>query len=144
MLRASTILIFVLLVTYVTLEASPWSGYPRDGRFKKLATEADPWYFIDDEHWPIKAPDKWQHFNGCYLTQKFLQKKVGKTKALLITESMGILKELDDAYREGWSVRDLIVNNLGIIGALASSEKFKFTCTYDSEKLLICMHFVFK
>ena len=144
MLRASTILILVLVASFVSLEASPWSGFPRDGRFKKLATKADPWFFVDDEHWPIRAPDKWQHFSGCYLTQRLLQGKIGKTKAFLLTESIGILKELDDAYREGWSLRDLIFNNLGIFSAMTSSEKIKFTCSYDSEKLLFQIHFLLR
>jgi hypothetical protein len=60
-----------------------------------------------------------------------------------LTESLGILKEIDDGYREGWSPRDLIVDNLGILGAVISSEKLKFTGSYDSEKFVIRAHYIF-
>lgn len=123
--------------------AGLWSGYPRDGRFKQLSPKADMWFYVDEKRWPVAAPDKWQHFIGCYLSQKLLQKRVGKFKAFLFTETAGVLKEMDDGYREGWSPRDLIVDNLGILGAMVSGERLKFTGSYDSEKFLIRAHWVF-
>lgn len=124
-------------------EANFWSSYPRDGRFKQLPARADMWNYVDEERWAIRAPDKWQHFIGCYLSQKLLQKKFGKWKAFLITEGLGILKEIDDGCREGWSPRDLIVDNLGILGAMLSNEKLKFTGAYDREKVVIRAHYIF-
>jgi hypothetical protein len=125
------------------VEAGFLSSYPRDGKFKQLPARADMWYYIDQERWAIRAPDKWQHFIGCYVSQKLLQQKIGKWKAFLVIESLGILKEIDDGYREGWSPRDLIVDNLGILGALVSGDRLKFTGSYDTEKFVINAHFVF-
>ena len=141
-LRTPAAFIFVLL-TFSSVEAAFWSNYPRDGHFKQLQAKADPWFYVDDQRWAIKNPDKWQHFSGCYLSQKLLQKKFGKLKAFLLTETIGVLKEIDDGYREGWSPRDLIADNLGILGALISGEKIKFTGSYDSEKVLVRVHFLF-
>ncbi|MCI0405803.1 MAG: hypothetical protein L0Z48_12400 [candidate division Zixibacteria bacterium] len=125
------------------IEAGFWSSYPRDGRFKQLPARADMWYYVDDEHWAIRAPDKWQHYIGCYVSQRLLQQKIGKWKAFLVIESLGILKEIDDGYREGWSPRDLIVDNLGILGALVSGDRLKFTGSYDTEKFTIRAHYIF-
>ncbi|MCI0596117.1 MAG: hypothetical protein L0Z48_06205 [candidate division Zixibacteria bacterium] len=124
-------------------EAGFWSSYPRDGKFKQLPARADMWYYVDDERWAIRAPDKWQHYIGCYVSQKLLQQKIGKWKAFLVIESLGILKEIDDGYREGWSPRDLIVDNLGILGALVSGDRLKFTGSYDTEKFTIRAHYIF-
>ena len=125
------------------VEAGFLSSYPRAGKFKQLPARADMWYYVDQERWAIRAPDKWQHFIGCYVSQKLLQQKIGKWKAFLVIESLGILKEIDDGYREGWSPRDLIVDNLGILGALVSGDRLKFTGSYDTEKFVINAHFVF-
>lgn len=72
------------------------------------------------------------------------QKKPGKLTAFLFTKTVSVLKEIDDGCREGWSSRDLIMDNLGILGAIASSNKIKFTCSYDTEKFLIRAHFLFR
>lgn len=146
LLLAVLIVVATLLVpTGLDSEASAglWSSYPRDGKFKQLAPKADMWFYVDEKRWPIAAPDKWQHFVGCYLSQKLLQKKMGKFKAFLFTETVGVLKEIDDGYREGWSPRDLIVDNLGMLAALVSNQRLKFTGTYDSERFLIRAHWVF-
>jgi hypothetical protein len=132
-------------LTFLTGEAGAgfWNKYPKDGKFKQLASEADMWYYVDEERWLIRAPDKWQHFMGSYLSQKLMQEKIGKWKAALMIASMGALKEFDDGFREGWSPRDLLVNHLGILGALASGERVKFTSSYDTEKFVIKAHVIF-
>ncbi len=134
----------LVLISAYSAKASFWSGYPRDGKFKQLPAKADRWFYTDQKRWPIKAPDKWQHFSGCYLSQKLLQNKLGKLNAFLLTESVGVLKEIDDGYREGWSTRDLIVDNLGILGALLSGDKIKFIASYDSEKVSFSVHFIIR
>ncbi len=135
----------IVLLPFLTTgaEAGFWSKYPKDGKFKQLPSKADMWYYVDDQRWLIRAPDKWQHFMGSYLSQKLLQQKMGKWKAFLVTEGLGTLKEIDDGYREGWSPRDLIVDNLGILGAMVSSDRLRFTGTYDLEKFVINAHFIF-
>ncbi len=138
-----TLTIFLPPFLTTGTEADFWSKYPKDGKFNQLPSKADMWYYLDDQRWLIRAPDKWQHFIGCYLSQKLLQQKLGKWKAFLVTEGLGTLKEIDDGYREGWSPRDLIFNNLGILGALVSGERFKFIGSYDPEKVVIRAHYIF-
>ncbi|MGH8004976.1 MAG: hypothetical protein ACRECJ_09680 [Limisphaerales bacterium] len=138
-----TLAVLFQLLGSARSEAGFWSSYPRDGKFKQLPARADMWYYVDDERWAIRAPDKWQHFIGCYLSQKLLQQKFGKWKAFLLTETLGVLKEIDDGYREGWSPRDLIVDNLGILGAMVSGQRLQFTGTYDTEKFVIRAHYIF-
>lgn len=140
-----TLLLAVLIqpVLAVGAEASFWSSYPRDGHFKQLPARGDMWFYVDNEHWAIRAPDKWQHYAGCYVFQKLVQKKLGRLKAFLLTETLGVLKEWDDGYREGWSPRDLIADNLGILTALVASRRLKFVGSFDSEKFLVTAHLVF-
>ena len=131
------ILLFLLALLLAIPSLSHAWNYPRDGRFKKIATQNDPWFYVDEEHWDIKAPDKWQHFTGCYLTQKLLSKGMNKYLSALLIFSLGVAKEYEDAYREGWSPRDLAVNSLGIISAMYDKPEAKVLCTYDQEKIML-------
>ncbi len=125
------------------VRAGLWHTFPQDGRFKRLSSKADMWFYVDDQRWLIRAPDEWQHFMGWYVSQKLLQKRIGKFRAFLITQSAGILTEVSDGYYEGWSLRDLIMDNVGIFSAMVTSEKIKFTGPYDTEKFTVRMHFIF-
>jgi len=137
-----SILSLLFLLFYSTL-CYGWN-YPRDGRFKQIASQNDPWFFVDEEHWDIKAPDKWQHFTGSYLVQKLLSRRLNKYISALLIFSLGMVKEYEDGYREGWSVRDLTVNSLGILAAMYDKPTAKFLCTYDHERIMLNLIFPFK
>lgn len=65
---------------------------------------------------------------GSYALTEVTNKVVkGKVWAGIIALGMGVLKEYDDAYREGWSARDLYMD----IGGVAAS-----TLLPDNMKLL--------
>lgn len=119
-------------------------NYPRDGKFKRLSSKSDPWFYVDEERWDIKAPDKWQHFTGCYASQKLLSKHMNKYLSGLLLLSVGIYKEYEDAYREGWSARDLTVDALGILSAMYDRPGAKVLCTYDQEKIMLNLVFPLK
>lgn len=120
-------LLIVLLLAIPSLSHA-WN-YPRDGKFKQLAPSRDAWFFVDEENWDIKNPDKWQHFTGCYVTQKLLSRGLNKYLSALVVFSLGVAKEYEDAYREGWSARDLAVNSLGILSAMYDRPDAKAFCT---------------
>ena len=138
------ILLFLIAFLLAIPNLSHAWNYPRDGRFKQIASQNDPWFYVDEELWDIKAPDKWQHFTGCYLTQKLLSKGMNKYLSALLIFSLGVAKEYEDAYREGWSPRDLAVNSLGIISAMYDKPEAKIFCTYDQEKILLNLVFTMK
>jgi hypothetical protein len=137
--------LFFLITLLFTIPASSiaWN-YPRDGRFKQLTPQNDPWFFVDQERWDVKAPDKWQHFSGCYISQKLLSKGMNKYLSAILIFSLGVAKEYEDAYREGWSARDLAVNSLGILSAMYDKPEAKVLCTYDQEKVMLNLVFPFK
>jgi hypothetical protein len=140
MMRIKTLFFLMALFFAVPSFSHAWN-YPRDGKFKQLASQNDAWFFVDEEHWDIKAPDKWQHFTGCYVTQKLLSKRMNKYFSALLVFSLGVAKEYEDAYREGWSARDLAVNSLGIISAMYDKPEAKVLCTYDQEKVMLNLVF---
>ena len=111
-------------------------SYPRDGRFKQLSPSRDHWYFVDEKNWYFAGPDKWQHFSGCYLGQKFLSQYLNPYISAGLIAFIGTAKEYDDAYREGWSNRDLLMDFLGIFAALNQS-KYQLYCSFDSQKLML-------
>lgn len=117
-------------------KAVAWQSYPKDGVFKQLPPSKDAWYFIDGGNWYIQAPDKWQHFTSCYLAQKLFSQVFNPYFSAGVVAFLGIAKEYDDAYREGWSNRDLLMNFLGIAAGLNQS-KYQFYCSFDSEKLML-------
>jgi len=137
-------LLVALLVFFVWSNLAFGWNYPRDGKFKQLRPQNDSWFFVDEEHWDIKAPDKWQHFTGCYASQKLLSRHMNKYLSGLLLFSIGVYKEYEDAYREGWSARDLAVDVLGILSATYDSPSAKVFCTYDEEKIILNMVFPLK
>jgi len=120
--------------------AYAWQTYPKDGVFKQLPPARDSWYFIDEKNWYIMAPDKWQHFSGSYLAQKLFSQMINPYFSAGVVAFLGIAKEYDDAYREGWSNRDLLMDFLGIAAALNKS-KYQFYCSFDSEKIMLNLRF---
>lgn len=107
----------------------------RDGEFKQLHHHQDPWYFVDYEHRDIKAPDKWQNFSGCYISQKILSRYLNKYLLASLVTIISILKEHEDAYREGWSGRDILVDFLGVFSGTFRNRKYRLLCLYDNEKI---------
>ncbi len=142
-MRMKTLFFLITLLLVLPNLSHAWN-YPRDGRFKKIASQSDPWFFVDDEHWDIKAPDKWQHFTGCYASQKLLSKHMNKYFSGLLILSVGLYKEYEDAYREGWSARDITVDVLGIVSAMYDQPTSRVLCTYDQEKIMLNLVFRLK
>jgi hypothetical protein len=111
--------------------------YPRDGRFKQLSLAKDQWYFVDRGNWLIKAPDKWTHFMGSYALAEVIH-EITRDKAWsgLVTISLGILKEYDDAFREGWSVRDLCMDIGGVASATIMPHNVKLLAYYREREVM--------
>ena len=139
-MKLKTLVLTILFLLVANAICYAWN-YPRDGKFKQLSPHNDSWFFVDEEHWDIKAPDKWQHFTGFYVTQKFLSKYMNKYVSAVLAFSLGVAKEYEDGYREGWSARDLAANTLGILSAMYDKPNAKVLCTYDQEKVMLNLFF---
>jgi len=119
--------------------AQSWT-YPHDGKFKQLAAKRDAWFYVDYEQWYIKNPDKWQHFMGCYAAHQLLSKRMDKYLSGGIVMTLGVAKEIADAYREGYSTRDGLADFLGVTASLFNNGSCKLLCTYDSETVLLRLY----
>ena len=129
----------IIIFYFPTLsEGGIFFNYPRNGHFKFQSPQEDKWYFIDQKDWYVKAPDKWQHYFSNYASSMLLVNKIGLIPTLSILTMANIAKEMEDGYREGFSVRDLTV---GSAGMLAGALKRNFICYYDNEKILIIFYF---
>ena len=137
-------LMLVLCASFMLPNLAFGWNYPRDGRFKQLYPQSDPWFYVDEVNWDIKAPDKWQHFTGSYVSQKLLSKHMNKYLSGLFLLSVGLYKEHEDAYREGWSARDLAIDALGILSAMYDRPSATVLCTYDQEKIMLNLVFPLK
>jgi len=126
-------LLLLILIVFCN-QANAWN-YPRDGKFKQIPPHCDAWFFVDYDHWDIKAPDKWQHFSGCYISQKLLSQHLNKYLSASIVMGISVLKEYEDAYREGWSPRDLFADFLGVFSGTFSTRNYKLLCLYDKDKI---------
>ncbi|MFH1701294.1 MAG: hypothetical protein ABIE07_11990 [Candidatus Zixiibacteriota bacterium] len=118
-------------------------SYPRDARFKELSFHKDKWYFIDHKNWYIKAPDKWTHFMGSRAVAEVTAAAINdKTWGSVIALGFGLLKEVDDGYREGWSKRDIYMDVGGITSFLLMPEKIEFLAYYDNSAIMFKMSFI--
>ncbi len=107
-------------------------SFPKDGRFKQLEPNRDPWYYIDHKNWYIKAPDKWTHFAGSYALAEVAHRFTGdKAWAGVIALGLGVLKEVDDARREGWSKRDLYMDIGGVAASVLLPDNMRLLAYYD-------------
>lgn len=61
-----------------------------------------------------------------------------------ISLGLGLVKEYDDAYREGWSKRDIYMDLLGNISSLINSQNFIVLCYYDNQGIMIKASLLFK
>jgi hypothetical protein len=136
------LLLGLVLVTGCPLGTAARAAFPPDGKFKMQPLAQDRWYYYDDIHWYIKAPDKWQHLMGSYASTKILRRALGDdvtaASAVLIG---GVLKELDDALREGWSVRDLMMDFMGVSAAVFDTPSVRFLGAYDQERFVMTLNF---
>ncbi len=66
---------------------------------------------------------------GLYKVAKNSNFKHPKVVAGVMATVVGLLKELEDGYREGWGMKDVIFNEIGIVGALVTSSAMHYTVT---------------
>jgi len=120
-------------------------SYPKDGLFKQLPCHKDQWYSIDRENWYIKAPDKWTHFMGSYALTEVINGVVkNKIWAGIVTFGLGVLKEYDDAYREGWSGRDLYMDIGGVAASALLPDNMKLLAYYDDTAVTLKLSVLFQ
>jgi hypothetical protein len=123
----------IALIIYSTSYGNPFFSHPRDGVFKFVSGGQDPWYYLNPTQLAFQTPDKWQHYMGNFLFASPSEKLIGKWPTIILFASLNVLKEVEDGYREGASVRDL---GVGIAGMLSSISGRKMLCTFDEDKIL--------
>jgi hypothetical protein len=139
LLVASALLASALVATF---PGRAQAGFPADGRFKMQPAAADTWFYYDNVHWYLKAPDKWQHMMGSYASTKLLSSALGDNLSAATAVLLGgVLKELDDALREGWSIKDLIMDAVGVSAAVLDRPGVRVIGYYDSDRFLITVNF---
>lgn len=132
-------LVLMILATFSLPGILCANNYPKNGQFKQLSESMDWWYYVDNVNWEIKAPDKWTHMMGSMSSSLLLSKVMNKYAAGLLVFTFGAFKEYDDAFREGWSYRDLIADALGVVSSFTANEKYRLFCKYDNEKVLLVL-----
>ncbi len=60
----------------------------------------------------------------------------------IIALGFGLFKEVDDAYREGWSRRDIYMDIGGIASFLIMPENTEFLAYYDNSAIMFKMSFI--
>lgn len=118
--------------------------YARDGIFKQLDESNDKWFYVDKYNWEIAAPDKWTHMMGSMGLSTLLGQTMNKYLAAGLTLGLGIYKEYDDAFREGWSYRDIIADAVGVTASLTANKKYRILCDYDTEKVVLILNVTLK
>lgn len=132
-----------LLVAFSLTGSAEAGPYPRKGSFKQLHFTVDKWYYIDNTNWIIKAPDKWVHFMGSYSLGALTYRITGdRFFAGLFTLGLGVLKEVDDGYREGWSQRDLYMDATGLLSSLVTPDNVRLLAYYDDNSIMFKMSFI--
>jgi hypothetical protein len=126
-------LILAILISSNAM-AGIFFSHPRDGRFKFVTPGDDPWYYLNPGQLEFQTPDKWQHYMGNYLFCSPSEKLIGKWPTIVLFTSINILKELEDGYREGASVKDL---GVGFAGMFSSLTGRRIICVFDEEKILL-------
>lgn len=121
------------LLPFESAEAGP---YPRNDKFKQLPITKDNWYFVDNKNWMTKSPDKFVHYMGSYSLANITY-RITKDKLIssVFSIGLGLIKELDDGYREGWSKRDIYMDVGGTLSSLFSPKDVRMLCYYDQEAI---------
>ncbi len=98
---------------------------PRQGGFK----------FIGDDRFDVTNG---MHFSGSGMLAvgfyKFFKADGSphpKLNAALVSSALGLLKEFEDGYREGWGIKDSFFNQLGILSFLLMGDQLHFTATLE-------------
>ncbi len=135
----------VLLAQAESVNAgNPLFSHPSNGEFKMQ--RKDPWLYVGSD-WELKMPDKASHFYGSYVAESSVY---AITKEELVSNpvviGLGVTKEIFDAYREGFSYKDLISDALGLGTSLLNrkSQKFKAVCDYNDERIVLRLNWIFK
>ena len=109
-----TLIMMVLLITVDVVGAQEWFKapewripllftHPRKGYWTTLDWEEEPW-----------DNSSIQHFLGCFMLTGILDTFMEDHHAAILTFGIGILKEVEDGFREGLSVKDIIANTAGV------------------------------
>ncbi len=127
-------------VVFLLAANSADARYPRDGRFKQLEEARDWWYYVDKYNWEIKAPDKWTHMMGSMASTATLSTVINKYMAGAVVFGLGLYKEYDDAFREGWSYRDIIMDGIGVVASWTATDRYRLYMNYDNEKVMLLLN----
>lgn len=108
-----------LVVTPPTIKAGEYKipylfEHPRDGKFKTIPWSHEPWDGTTKYHYRGSA--MLSSGLNFYFDQK--NSKNPELKAGLITIGIGLLKEAEDGFREGFSSRDLAADAAGTISGI--------------------------
>lgn len=131
--RLGTGLLLAVLISS-TSAAGIFFSHPRDGNFKFVSPGSDPWYYVNPGQFEFQTPDKWQHYMGNYLFCSPSERLIGKWPTIVLFASINVLKEVEDGYREGVSVKDL---GVGFAGMFSSLTGHQIICVFDEEKILL-------
>ncbi len=137
------LVVTLLLIVVSTAQAGLISNYPRTGGFKQLSPSQDKWFYIDHEKWRIKAPDKWLHMMGSFGAAEALSAVMDDRLAGGIVFGLGVLKEVEDGYREGWSARDLLMDLTGVGASLINHERYLLWCDWERDAVLVKLSIAF-
>lgn len=118
--------------------------YPKSGDFKRLPAERDCWFYVDRNNWEIEAPDKWTHMMGSMSSTVIFSRFMNKYAAGAIVFALGLFKEYDDGYREGWSYRDILANSVGITAALTASNRYRLIADFDNHSVTLVLNITLK
>jgi hypothetical protein len=140
------VLILMALITVILAfgvsERTLAGTYPKDGIFKQLPVQKDYWFYVDQVNWDIVAPDKWTHMMGSMGSTALFSRFMNKYAAGALVFALGVFKEYDDGYREGWSYRDLIANTVGITASLTATERYQILADYDRSSVTFLVNFI--
>ncbi len=134
MLRNCCIAIGLILLVASSASAGK---YPKNGVFKRLPDSRDQWFYVDKNNWEIEAPDKWTHMMGSMGSTAALSRFMNKYAAGALVMTFGLYKEYDDAYREGWSYRDIIMDALGVTASMTANDRYRILCDYESDRVML-------
>lgn len=125
-------LLFITILFPALAIPAVGSMYPYDGTWKHLKWSDDLWYHIDPK-WSLALPDKVQHVELSAAGVEIF-KLIGVNEYLGASSifTIGLLKEfLVDAFREGWSTKDIIGNFIGVTKQVALPANLKALATYS-------------
>lgn len=134
-MKRALIVSILMIILMSSQSYAYFFNYPRDGSFKQQSIDGDVWFYKGDPDWTIKAPDKWQHMMGSYASAEFLSLIVDDKLAGGLVFTLGILKEVEDGYREGWSIRDIFMDAAGVGASLFNNDRYKVWCDWKDDNV---------